>query len=75
MVYFGSSLSLSSISSNVYFSMFVVGVCETLSNIFCAVFAHKLPRKKCLIAFFSVTIIICMGFVFFPYSETNEALT
>lgn len=77
MLYFGSSLSLSDIGSNVYFSMLVVGTCETLCTLLCAFIASMIPRKRGYILFYGITIIICVSFAYFPYDHArgnNEKL-
>mmetsp|Transcript_8858 Transcript_8858/g.1226 ORF Transcript_8858/g.1226 Transcript_8858/m.1226 type:complete len:85 (+) Transcript_8858:304-558(+) len=68
ILYFGSSLSFGTLSSDVYISVIVVGICETISNGLCVYFIHLLPRKKSMIIFYFLAIIICLGFIFFKYS-------
>lgn len=65
IIYFGSTLSLGSLSSDVYISMAVVSSCEAVSNFACAYFAHLFPRKKSMLILYALTMVICISFLAF----------
>ncbi|KRX02926.1 Major facilitator superfamily domain, general substrate transporter [Pseudocohnilembus persalinus] len=74
IVFFGTSLALNSLPLSVYVAMGVVGLCETVSNFVCALFVHRLERKKFFIIFYAMTVVLCLSYVFIPVYQENEEI-
>lgn len=62
LIYFGSSYSLGSLDSNLYITTLIVGGSENLANLLGALSINRIPRKKGIFIFHSLSVVLCISF-------------